>query len=205
MSHSTPPQLKQPKTAIIADGRRKVHSSFTDGSEVVEEFDVVTDELLLRKSRRPTPVGGEGKWIVEVGLDENALRGFNPDLDLLRESSTAPVLIRKDNDEAIAFRIRNLPYPKEVFAVSVDDSTNTIVVRTSNKKYFKRIELPDFVRMGVKLDPSNLSWDVALNTLVITYKKHLAVRVVEAQEKKERASTAAVRLKEDGEPQCPQQ
>lgn len=200
-----PPALKQPKTSIISDGRRKVHSVFVDESEMVEEFDVITDELLLRRVRRPTTLGGEGPWVIEVGIDEQRTRAFNPDLDLVRESSTAPVLVRKDTDEAITFRIRNLPYPKEVYDIRIDDTFTCIVLRTSNKKYFKKIDIPDMLRVGLRLDPDNLSWEYSHNTVIITYKKHLAQRVVENQQKKERASMPATRLKDNGEPQCPQQ
>jgi hypothetical protein len=197
--------LKEPKSSVIADGRRKVRALFTDGLEVIEEYDVITDDLLLRKSRRPTVTGGEGEWVVEVGTDERASRAFNADLDLLRESSSAPVLSRKDSDTEIEFRIRNLPYTKDVFSVTIDEQANALVVRTTNKKYFKRIEVPDMTRAGLRLDAANLSWDFKLNTLVITYRKHVAMRVVEAQEKKERASMKSARVKDDGDGKCAQQ
>jgi hypothetical protein len=197
--------LKEPKSSVIADGRRKVRALFTDGLEVIEEYDVITDDLLLRKSRRPTVTGGEGEWVVEVGTDERASRAFNTDLDLLRESSSAPVLSRKDSDTEIEFRIRNLPYTKDMFSVTIDEQANALVVRTTNKKYFKRIEVPDMTRAGLRLDAANLSWDFKLNTLVITYRKHVAMRVVEAQEKKERASMKSARVKDDGDGKCAQQ
>jgi hypothetical protein len=197
--------LKEPKSSVIADGRRKVRALFTDGFEVIEEYDVITDDLLLRKSRRPTVTGGEGEWAVEVGTDERASRAFNADLDLLRESSSAPVLSRKDSDTEIEFRIRNLPYTKDMFSVTIDEQANALVVRTTNKKYFKRIEVPDMTRAGLRLDAANLSWDFKLNTLVITYRKHVAMRVVEAQEKKERASMKSARVKDDGDGKCAQQ
>jgi hypothetical protein len=197
--------LKEPKSSVIADGRRKVRALFTDGLEVIEEYDVITDDLLLRKSRRPTVTGGEGEWVVEVGTDERASRAFNADLDLLRESSSAPVLSRKDSDTEIEFRVRNLPYTKDVFSVTIDEQANALVVRTTNKKYFKRIEMPDMTRAGLRLDAANLSWDFKLNTLVITYRKHVAMRVVEAQEKKERASMKSARVKDDGDGKCAQQ
>lgn len=33
-------------TSIVADGRKKVHTTWEDGAELVEEYDVKTDELL---------------------------------------------------------------------------------------------------------------------------------------------------------------
>jgi hypothetical protein len=199
------PQLREPKASVISDGRRKVTSRFTDNTEMVEEFDVITDELLVRKTRRQLPTGSWSDWVFEVGTDDRVTRGFNPDLDLLRETATAPQFSRKDGDAEITFRVRNLPYPRDVFSVTIDDAAQVIVIRTTNKKYFKRIEIPDMQRAGLKLDPANLSWEHKMNTLIVTYKKHMSMRVVEAQEKKERASMKSARVKDDGEPQCAQQ
>lgn len=197
--------LKEPKSSVISDGRRKVRSLFTSGLEMLEEFDVITDELLLRKARRKLPSGADGPWIVESGIDESVTRGFNPYTDMLRETSSAPMLSRKDSSEAITFRIRNLPFPKDVFQVTVDDDQQQLVVRTTNKKYFKRIDVPDMQRMGLRLDKASVSWDVQHNTLIVTYAKPVAMRVVEMQEKKERASMQSARVKDDGQSQCAQQ
>ena len=42
---------------------------------------------------------------------------------------------RKDNSKAFQWRIRNLPYPLEVYSVTVDDDKYSMIIRTSNKKY----------------------------------------------------------------------
>ena len=45
-------------------------------------------------------------------------------------------------------------------------------MRTSNKKYFKRITIEDMQRARLKLQPEDsLSWNHESNTLVIQYKK----------------------------------
>ena len=51
-----------------------------------------------------------------------------------------------------------------------------IVIQTKNKKYFKRIALPDAARLGFRLDPSRLTPSHALNTLLVTYEKPPEVR-----------------------------
>lgn len=198
--------LAEPKTATIANGRKRIHTKFVDGMEMVEEFDVVTDELLLRKVRRKPLIGGEGLWVVEVG---NETKSVNLDRDMIREANTAPALSRQDTAEAYVFRIRNCPWTKDVYSVGIEQrgevpQVGSIVVRTSNKKYFKVIEIPELQRSKVALDPSLLSWEHKFETLIVTYKKPLSMRVVEAQEKKERAAMAATRVKED-EARCPQQ
>jgi hypothetical protein len=200
--------LKEPKTSIVSGGRKKIHSIFVDGSEMVEEFDVVTDEILLRKLRKPNPLGGEGEWIVELG-GEAARAVRNVDREMLAEVVGAPQVVSQDAPDKHVFRIRNLPYPKDVYTVTVEfdgpKSLGEIVVRTSNKKYFKKLPVQEMVRLGLTLDKDALSWSYNNHTLMIEYKKHLAVRAKEAAEKKERAAIQSVRLKDSGEPQCAQQ
>jgi len=76
--------------------------------------------------------------------------------------------LRKDTNDAYQFRIRNLPYPAEVYSVEVDAEKQELVVRTSNKKYYKRFEIPDIKRKGLKLEPGKVSWVYTNNTLVIS-------------------------------------
>jgi len=53
----------------------------------------------------------------------------------------------------------------------VDHNTQDIVLRTTNKKYFKRFDIPDLKRLGIKLDESNIAWKYQNNTLIIGYDK----------------------------------
>lgn len=45
-----------------------------------------------------------------------------------------PIFMRKDTKMSFQWRIRNLPYPKDVYSVSVDQKERCVVVRTTNKK-----------------------------------------------------------------------
>jgi hypothetical protein len=155
--------------SLIVDGRRRVNTSFPDGSEMMEEFDIKTNELLLRKTRRKTTLGGEGEWVIEVGSVALTSKPFDPSKDAIALSSSAPIFCRLDTKDSFQWRIRNLPFAAEVFAVTVEGPE--IVVRTSNKKYFKRIDVPDMRRLSLSLESSQLSWKLQHNTLVISYKK----------------------------------
>ena len=53
----------------------------------------------------------------------------------------------------------------------MDHNTQDIVLRTTNKKYFKRFDIPDLKRLGIKLDESNIAWKYQNNTLIIGYDK----------------------------------
>jgi protein DPCD len=58
-----------------------------------------------------------------------------------------------------------------VYSLEVDHQKQEIVVRTSNKKYFKRFDIPDLKRLGIKLDESCVAWKYQHNTLIIGYDK----------------------------------
>ncbi len=54
-----------------------------------------------------------------------------------------------------------------------------IVVRTKNRKYFKRLRIADFARLGVRMEQSRLQVSHAMNTLLVTYEKPPPILLVE--------------------------
>ena len=107
----------------------------------------------------------------------------------MSESLNNPVCVRRDTKKAFAWRIRNMPWPLDNYEASIAPAPSDagsagsdphtpqqIVIRTKNKKYFKRIALPDAARLGFRLDPSRLALSHALNTLLVTYEKPPEVR-----------------------------
>ncbi|XP_074763703.1 protein DPCD isoform X2 [Athene noctua] len=160
------------KTALVQDGKRKVHYLFEDGKEMAEEYDVKSGQLVSRKWREKNTLGGSGKWQVEVGEPTSPLLGAL-ESELIKESSSNPVFMRKDTLSSFQWRIRNLPYPKEVYSVSVEKEQRCCVIRTTNKKS----QLP--------LDTAALSFTHANNTLIITYQKPKEILAAEEQLQKE--------------------
>jgi sulfate adenylyltransferase subunit 1 (EFTu-like GTPase family) len=67
----------------------------------------------------------------------------------------------------IEWRIRNLPYPCEVYNVTVEPTKKKIIVRTTNKKYYKSIDVPEVNRCQITLQQENISMDYKFNTLII--------------------------------------
>ena len=55
-------------------------------------------------------------------------------------------------------------------------------MRTSNKKYFKRFDIPDLKRLKINLDESDLGWKFQNNTLIIGYDK--PEKILELERKK---------------------
>ncbi|KAG7223834.1 hypothetical protein INR49_026517 [Caranx melampygus] len=172
------------KTALIHDGSRKIHYLFMDGKEMAEEYDLETDELMVRKWRQKSTLGGQGQWQVEIGLP-HATPATSLDSVTIKESSFSPVFMRQDSKSSFQWRIRHLPYPKDVFSVSVEPSERCIVIKTSNKKYYKKFNIPDLDRCQLPLDCSALSFTHANNTLMVTYRKPKEILTLEQELLKE--------------------
>lgn len=113
-------------TTVSSGGRRKCHYTLPDESEAIEEYDLQTDELLVRKKRGKTVLGALQEWVYEVGEAPSRVTIEN---DMLRPSNVNPVLVRKDRPHAFEWRVRNLSYPKPTYNVTVDTDANQIVVR----------------------------------------------------------------------------
>ncbi|KAI9354550.1 DPCD protein family-domain-containing protein [Zopfochytrium polystomum] len=200
------------RTSIIQDNRRKVRTA-TASEEIVEEFDLKTDVLLVRRVRTTNLFGRQTDWVYEVGAPPSssaaaAAARANPGGDAIAESAGTPTLLRMDTLSEFQFRIRNLPYPKHNYTVTVDDARRRIVVRTANKKYFARIPVTDLDRLGIPLDPALLSFEHAVSTLVIRYRKPVAVlekERAEREEWKKTPSDASAPPPRDGDVECKQQ
>mmetsp|Transcript_15800 Transcript_15800/g.23807 ORF Transcript_15800/g.23807 Transcript_15800/m.23807 type:complete len:201 (+) Transcript_15800:2602-3204(+) len=185
------PQGKATTTSMVVGSRRKHHTSWADGSEMVEEFDIASKRLVLRKIRWKSKLGKLSNWKLLIGEPEKKL--FNPMKDLIAKSNSNPEFIQQDTQTHFQWRIRNLPYDKSVYQLSIDKNRQQIVLRTTNKKYFKRICVPSMKSCGEKLqdNPNILSYTHANNTLIIQYKKPEKVRKAEAAYAQKRAKAGS--------------
>lgn len=177
------------KNSMISGKFRKVFYKFPDGREMAEEYSMDTGVVQKRAWRKCKQLMGEPVWEVELGEDPRQL-GSGPDKDDIRGedgsfivniSNTEPILTKRITKKNIEWRIRNLPYPIDVYQVQVDVEKRCIVVKTTNKKYYKVIALPDLDRCGALPSQDNLSIHHQYNTLILTYKKPDALCDMEAQ------------------------
>ena len=53
----------------------------------------------------------------------------------------------------------------------MDHNKQEIVLRTTNKKYYKRFDIPDMKRIGLTLEESEIAWKYQNNTVIISYDK----------------------------------
>ena len=165
---SKPQQVKNgTRTYLINGDFIKFHTVFKDGSEIVEEFGLYSEEL---ESRRVKKIGMTGKeqWTTEIGEE---IKPRSNDEFLIRENDNNPLFIRKDTQKEFQWRIRNLKGDADNFMVECDKDKQQIVIRTKNKKYYKRFNIPDLERLNIKLDENLMKVNFVNNTLVISYTK----------------------------------
>ena len=163
-----PKQVKNgTRTYLINGDFIKFHTVFKDGSEIVEEYGLYSEEL---ESRRVKKIGMTGKeqWTTEIGEE---IKPRSNDEFLIRENDNNPLFIRKDTNKEFQWRIRNLKGDADNFMVECDKDKQQIVIRTKNKKYYKRFNIPDLERLNIKLDESLMKVNFVNNTLIISYSK----------------------------------
>lgn len=167
-----------------------------DGKEMVEEYNLDTNVLVRRAWKEKGKLGQDIGWSVEVGDPE--LKQDNLETSGIQESSNNPFIIRRITKTSLEWRIRNLPYSKDVYSVTAEDD-GTITIRTSNKKYFKKIKVPDLERIGLKPEQDRITFGHQYNTLIITYKKPPALLDLDKKIFKEISS---LKMARDGDVQC---
>ena len=207
-----PPRSDGSTTAMASGGRRRVHTTWPDGMEFVEEFSAATDELLVRRWKSgASALSKASKWEYEIGeapaessgggggaFVSSGSGGFRA------SSSRNPVFLCRDSAACFVWRVRNMPYPEETYQLAIDHEKQQIILRTTNKKYFKKWDIPTLKRLGLGLDMSQLSYSHSGTTLVINYEKDDTVLVYE-EESRQRRLTAADVGADGGDVGCAQQ
>ena len=163
-----PKQVKNgTRTYLINGDFIKFHTVFKDGTEIVEEYGIYSEEL---ESRRVKKIGMTGKeqWITEIGEE---IKPRSNDEFLIRENDNNPLFIRKDTPKEFQWRIRNLKGDADNFMVECDKDKQQIVIRTKNKKYYNRFNIHDIERLNIKLDENLMKVNFVNNTLIISYTK----------------------------------
>ncbi|KAL9704230.1 hypothetical protein quinque_007748 [Culex quinquefasciatus] len=163
------------KSSAIQGTVRKVHYNFPDGAEMLEEYSIETGVVLRRAWKNRSDLLRKDDWMVELGDPiPQGLKNGGGAADggfLVKESSTEPFLSKRVTRNAIEWRIRNLPYPLSTYTISCEGDQRTITVRTSNKKYYKKIEVPEFQRCGFAPRQEDLTVRHQSQTLILSYKK----------------------------------
>ncbi|GBP22585.1 Protein DPCD [Eumeta japonica] len=136
---------------------------------MVEEYNTDTEVLLRRTWKVRGKLGGEGKWDVEVGDPIPDVTNAET-IDII-ESKDQPIVSRRNTRINLEWRIRNLPYPIDIYSINVNNDEKCIIVKTSNKKYYKKLHVPELARLTLPLEQNNIQASHSFNTLIITYRK----------------------------------
>ena len=156
------------RTYLISGDFIKFHTVFKDGTEIVEEYSLYSEEIESRRVKKVSMTGKEN-WTTEIG--EEIRRNNNEDFLIKVNNDNNPIFIRKDTKENFEFRIRNLKGDADNFMVECDKDKQQIVIRTKNKKYYKRFNIPDLERLNIKLEENLMKVNFVNNTLIISYTK----------------------------------
>eukprot|EP00520_Triparma_pacifica_P013793 CAMPEP_0118644834 /NCGR_PEP_ID=MMETSP0785-20121206/7163_1 /TAXON_ID=91992 /ORGANISM="Bolidomonas pacifica, Strain CCMP 1866" /LENGTH=198 /DNA_ID=CAMNT_0006536645 /DNA_START=125 /DNA_END=717 /DNA_ORIENTATION=- len=149
-SQSLPPGVT---TAIKVSGRLRVQTTY-DGSgvEMVEEWGSDVN-LLSRRWRERGMMGKEGEWEWEIGTpavknDGNGNGGGSG--GVIKASDVNPVWIGKDSTAQFVYCLTKCPWKVENYTVTYDEDKDEFVLRTKNRKFYKRWRVPGLVRLGIK-------------------------------------------------------
>ncbi|KAL0215483.1 hypothetical protein P9112_007667 [Eukaryota sp. TZLM1-RC] len=185
-------------TTVVADGRYKVHTTYSDNSEFVEEYDVNTLQLLVRKWRKRSRLGASGPFQYEIGAPPRS-----GEIDLL--APRGPEFIRQDTDTHFCWRVFNAPWPLANYDITLVPEERKIYIRTTNKKFFKAFGIPDLDRLGLPYSSNFLNVTWANSVLTITYLKPNTVRELEHQRKLCLRNGAKDKPPKEGDVSCNQQ
>lgn len=64
-----------------------------------------------------------------------------------------------------------MPWDASNYQIDVDMKTEEIIIKTLNKKYYKRFSIPDLKRIKKTLEANKISVEYMNNTLIISYQK----------------------------------
>ncbi|KAK9885020.1 hypothetical protein WA026_009247 [Henosepilachna vigintioctopunctata] len=163
-------QLKEAKKyAILNKSMKKVHYQLKDGREIVEDYNLQTNVVTRRAWKKDT-IENQNIWDIELG-DKDEIPNIQMETQLIKENLSQPIISKRNTRINLEWRIRNLPYPIEIYSVTCNKDKNSLIVRTSNKKYFKIIHLPELDRLCIPLKQESVTFSHKCNTLIITYKK----------------------------------
>ncbi|CAF3789240.1 unnamed protein product [Rotaria magnacalcarata] len=191
------------KAGLLQNDRKKIHYTFDDQTEMVEEYDATTNVLLIRKWRQKSSTGlktltTSDSWIFEVGQNYETRPTIDNTLGMT-ESTTTPIFSRNDKSDCFEIRIRNLPYSIDTYQLTIDKDKREFVLRTTSRKYFKRFSIADLDRLNLPLEETNLSYSHANNTLIICYKKPKTILDFEKQVHDE---LKKLNMKKEGDSDC---
>ena len=179
----------KPKAFKTGENTKTIAYKYGD-LEIVEICEIQTGKLIGRKQREKSLSGTTNPWEWTYGAPQDNLTQKS-----LIESTQNPVFMRFDTETHYQWLVQYIPFPADTYEVTVNENKNQIIIKTTNKKYFKVIDAPEFVQLETKL----LAWAWSKNTLIIRYPKTKEEIDKEKEDQKYRMS---IPFEEDADPGC---
>jgi hypothetical protein len=130
---------------------KNIHTTEEDGWQIVDAYGEKTPP---QHSPSPSP---------ERVADASS--------NVLAPSQGNPIVTRRDTPGHFRWLVENIPFPASTYNIRIDGVKQQIVIKTNNRKYYKRIDVPELVDLGVQLNDKLLTWMHCKDTLTVTYAK----------------------------------
>jgi len=137
---------------------KKIHTTEDDGWQIVEEYG---DKTPPRNSPAASP--------------ERTVNVFDTSSESIAPSNSEPSFSRQDTADHFQWLVENLPHHASTYDITIDTTKQQIVIKTNNRKYYKRIDLPEVAENGLPLDVGLLTWTHSQSTLTVSYAKPVSV------------------------------
>ncbi|XP_049540100.1 protein DPCD [Anopheles darlingi] len=168
---------KAEKTSSVLGNVRTVYYRFLDGREMFEEYSIETGMVLKRAWKVKSRLIRKEEWEIELG--DTICPSLVETEPNLKEAETEPVVWKRITRNFIEWRIRNLPYPLATYTIICNGTSRTLTIKTSNSKFFKKLEIPEFHRCMFEPKREDLTVKHRNSTLILSYKKPLVLLEME--------------------------
>ena len=135
-------------------------------------------------------------WVYEIGSEESSslqhsiqsMKNQEIHKMMISKSSQNPSFHAEDSNHNFIWKVQNCPWPIETYILGVDKDERGATLRTTNKKYYKKFQIPAMSRLNERLKEDNfqMKHDETKNELTIYYKKPQAILDNEEKENKQR-------------------
>ena len=214
-------------TALNIHGKYQIHTRYDDNVERLEEWIVSKKrkdgtkannhvknhaesfQLVIRKWKDSKLSLGHSNgqvWEYEIGSQMIDVKNPQNDNNMksLRCSSTNPSFHAEDSLTCFIWNVQNCPWPRNNYTIAIDDENRFAVLRTKNKKYYKRFQIPAMSRLNQTLNEVEFKMKHdGKDVLTISYRKPESVLKWEEGESKLREE-AICKLGKEGDYDCRQ-
>ncbi len=157
-----------------------------------QEYQIISRKWKNSSNKSLRKELNENVWEYEIGSEETIIstypkpamkqqddtRSYSENNQVVfSKSSTNPSFHAEESKLNFIFKVRNCPWPIKTYILEVDDNGKLVVLKTTNKKYYKRFPIPAMSRLNERLTKESfkMKHDEGKSELTISYEKPRAV------------------------------